>query len=584
MKKILIAILSFLSWNVFFGLTTYNTYLDPGLVEKNGTFDLNRYLYSNYILGFISGATDNYFEAGAKLKVHYQPEMLKGFYANGEMMISNISARQVGGDAADWWGGNIPFFGETNFGFDSRWFDFQFGFQNLVSSTGIYHNLTLDDYSGSFLAYKSNLAITKYFDFQVIYNFVRIHQGPWYTGEATYDYDYLYDSIMLHRDEYGSLDFYQAKYGKSVYFHKINIRPAPWLRIGLQEATYFLGENLNPYLLNPFFIYFATAMIGNYLQDKTGTSYNLGGSDGKIGLDFSVGFDGWRFYGEAMIDDANGEYFKFQRPDHPDRVGFMVGGELRGYLFDKYLQLPRTIGYFVKHLYINLELVAVSRYTFSRDSNYNYEYVRDEFPYKYYPKIYATIKNPDGTPKYPDYMEYTAEMSKRINRVGNFIGYMYGSNSDSIDIAIGWRNDLYNVKDSKADYITDRYYESQKKNQRPDRLFKLQLHYHHYRLGEDRDVVLPFYMNEHFYYDLNPYEKVNDDGDKTARRTGFVDTVLEEGNTFDINVYTDLLRVNRFTLGLEAKTEFKWVTYLPRTAQESTDFTFKFDIGVVIGF
>jgi hypothetical protein len=139
---------------------------------------------------------------------------------------------------------------------------------------------------------------------------------------------------------------------------------------------------------------------------------------------------------------------------------------LRGYLFDKYLPLPRKVSNIIKNLYLNFEMATVSRYCFSRDDNYNYEYVRDEYPYKYYPSNYALVKNKDGSLKYPDYIEYTEEMSRRINRIGNFIGYKYGSNSDSFDIAIGWRNDLYNVKDSRADYITDRYYESLKENRK----------------------------------------------------------------------------------------------------------------------
>ena len=572
-------------------LTEYNEYLDSGLVEKNGTFGLNPYLTPNFISGFISSSTDDYFELGARLKVHYSPKELKGLFFNGEMTMSNVSVRETGGDAAAWWNGTIPWWGETNFGFESRWFDFKLGYQNMVSSTGIYNNLMLDDYSGAFLGYKSNLAITKFFDFQVIMNFVRIHQGPWYTGDATYEWDYIYDSIKLHEDEYSSIDSkYQAKYGKTLYMHKINIRPAPWIRFGLQESVYFLGENLNPYFINPFFLYFATGMIGGELEDKYGTSNNVGANDIKIGLDFSVGFDGWRLYGELMIDDANGEYLKFQQPDHPDRVAFMLGGELRGYLFDKYLPLPRKVSNIIKNLYVNFEMATISRYCFSRDDNYNYEYVREEYPFKYYPSNYALVKNTDGSLKYPDYIEYTEEMSRKINRIGNFIGYKYGSNSDSFDIAIGWRNDLYNVKDSRADYITDRYYESLKENRRPDRLLKMQLHYQHYRLGTDRDVVLPFYMNEHFYYNLNLYDEqgnplTGEDAEGgTDLRTGFIDEVLFAGDTLDFNIYADLFHFNRGIVGLEMKHSFIWGTTYPNSDNASTEFTYKFDMGIIIGF
>ena len=54
------------------------------------------------------------------------------------------------------------------------------------------------------------------------------------------------------------------------------------------------------------------AMIGDNLIQKYGIVKQVyNSSDIKIGFDFSVGFDGWKVYGEMMIDDANGEYVNF---------------------------------------------------------------------------------------------------------------------------------------------------------------------------------------------------------------------------------------------------------------------------------
>ena len=100
--------------------------------------------------------------------------------------------------------------------------------------------------------------ITPFFDFQVVYNFIRFHESPWYNGESGYEWANATEQNILHlpKDQVGS-GYVMPKYGKSLYYPKMNIRPAPWIRFGLFESVYFLGENFNPFFANPFFIYFA---------------------------------------------------------------------------------------------------------------------------------------------------------------------------------------------------------------------------------------------------------------------------------------------------------------------------------------
>jgi len=58
MKKISILILFCVFSFKIHSIVAYNNYFDPGLVEKNGVFDLNKYLFDNYIMGF---ANDKFF-------------------------------------------------------------------------------------------------------------------------------------------------------------------------------------------------------------------------------------------------------------------------------------------------------------------------------------------------------------------------------------------------------------------------------------------------------------------------------------------------------------------------------------------
>ena len=172
-----------------YGFTAHNDYLDPGLVEKSGQFNVNRYLLSNYIAGFYSTGTNGVTEGGVKLDLHYDLPYIKGVFFNAEFSMSNLSSREVSGDASRWWGGNIPFFGETNFGISTKYFYAKLGYQNVVSSDAIYNHLIIDDYSGTFFAYRSELMVSQYVDFQAIYNIVRWHQSSWYNGESSYDWE-----------------------------------------------------------------------------------------------------------------------------------------------------------------------------------------------------------------------------------------------------------------------------------------------------------------------------------------------------------------------------------------------------------
>ena len=559
MKKCIFYIsLMTLFFQFSYGIVEENSYYDIGLKQKNGVFNFEPYLGQNYLIGFLSVGNADFFEGGFKLRTYLDFPELLGFYFVGEFSMSKITAQNFSGDLA-WWGGIVPLFGETYFGFKKKYFNIKLGFQDLVSSDAIYNHLMIDDYSGSFFSLKIDSMISRFFDTQIVYSMIRPHQGPWYNGENEMTEAAWADDNTL----------YDALYGKSLYFHKMNFRPAPWIRIGIQESVFFLGENINPWYLNPFFIYFGMSAIGDIIKKQNGSRYNMHASDIKMGLDFNIGFHGWRLFGEVLIDDSNGEYFKFAVPTHPDKVAFLIGGELRGYLFTRYIKMPSKLDYFLRNLYINFEYSITSKYIFSRDSNFHYEYVREEYLDYYY------SNNPPQT----------GEINK-INRVGNFIGYMYGPDSDCIDVAIGWRNDLPSVKEDPAEYQADVYLDSLQNEEKPDRLIKVQLHYRHYRLGDSRNVILPYGTNEHPSYDIDWYTDTNGDGnltndtDGTNYRTSFMTGVFQHGNILDLNYYMDLIRISRFIMGIETKFYFHWY----KQQYASHDLQFRWDLGLVISF
>ena len=118
LKKIICTFFVFV-YSFSFSIVFHNDYLDPGLVEKSGTFNLSRYLHANYLMGYLSIGTDGFEEEGARIHAYYAPEELKGFFLNADFYMSKISLRSLSGDAETWWGRNIPF-GETYFGFQSK--------------------------------------------------------------------------------------------------------------------------------------------------------------------------------------------------------------------------------------------------------------------------------------------------------------------------------------------------------------------------------------------------------------------------------------------------------------------------------
>ncbi|MCG8569811.1 MAG: hypothetical protein MJB14_06700 [Spirochaetes bacterium] len=566
LKKINIySLLLFIMACPAFAIFEHNLYFDRGLNEKNGTFNLNKYLYPNYLTVLLTPGNENYLNFGAitHLEVTY-PE-LGGFYFKGDFSMTRLSspnADAVLGDIGSYWGSFAPFFGATHFGFKKRFFDAKFGYQNLVSSDAIYNHLMLDDYSRSILVLALNTMPSRFFDSQLVYAILRPHTGKWYAeeGELT-EMDYMTDQ-----------DFYSPIYGKSLYFHKINIRPAPWLRFGIQESVLFLGENLNPWYANPFFIYFASQSLAAYYKEKNGSRLNTHMADIKMGFDWNIGFYGWRFYGEIIIDDSNAEWVTFKNPTHPDKVGFVVGGEIRGYLFTRYIQMPKIAQFIVKNLYINFEYSITSKYIFSRDPNVYYEYVLADYPYRY-----------------DENSEVDQSIVDEVNRVGNFIGYMFGPNSDCLDIAIGWRNDLQTVTNSPAQYQIDQYFDSFQDHKKPNRLLKMQLHYRKYRLGDNRNVLVPYGTNEHASYDDDMEYDSNGDGilDNDAGtdfRTSFMTGVAETNHIMDINVYSDLARISRFIFGLETKLTFHWRVIDPQTINSKLHHTFRMDIGFIINF
>ena len=243
----------------------------------------------------------------------------------------------------------------------------------------------------------------------------------------------------------------------------------------------------------------------------------------------------------------------------------VIGGELRGYLFTRYIRFSKLAEFILSNLYINIEYGIVSKYTYARDSNFNYEYVRQEYPYRY------DIREPSEE-----------EVAKR-NRTGNFLGFMYGPNSDCLDIAIGWRSDLSNVKEYTADYQADVYFDSLKKKKIPPRLFKIQIHWRQYRLGDERDVIKPYWWNEHPNYDLYYADGTKNEAG-VSRGTEFLAKIEEIGDILDISIYSDIIRINRFVLGAETKFFFFWQTLDPWTASTTTIFDFRWEFGLIISW
>jgi hypothetical protein len=321
--------------------------------------------------------------------------------------------------------------------------------------------------------------------------------------------------------------------------------------------------------MNPLLIYFMALADAPFWKSKYGENQAVGISSLKINFDFQIGFDGWKFYGEFLLDDSDGFFVTMKHPNFPNRLALLLGGELRGCLFTKYIHMSRPAKFILGNLYINFEYGVASKYCYSRDDNCNYEYVRQEFRDMFY------ARNP-----------ISQKELAQVQRTGNFIGFMYGNNADCVDLAIGWRNDLEQTTSSRAGFKNDEYFESMYKKKEINRLFKLQLHYRHYRLGDERSVVTPFYSNEHYYYDCDPDLDTDGDGNKTNdtsnRQTEFLRIVTECGDIFDISLYSDLFRVTRFTFGLDTKFTFQWVTTHPMTIAQSTDFTFLWQLAFTV--
>ncbi len=568
MRKLFIILIIFLFfYPPLFSLIEKNDYNDPGLNEKNGTYGLDTYLRKSYTL-FLAGVSSlmkfdddldeyiNYYEFGGRIHLYSEMPEMKGFFFNGDFLLTRNSHATFSSGDKGWWNSFIPYFGETHFGYKTKYFKIKLGFQKLVSSDAIYNHLLIDDYSGSIFGLRLDGMLGKFVDFQLSYNMIRPHQGPWYQGN---------DPIDWNKKNVEDDELYAALYGKSLYTHKLNIRPLPWIRIGIYEGTYFLGENLNPWYANPFFIYIGSQLLDSIIADKEGSRFNTHAANLLAGVDFNIGFNGWRFYGELFHDDSNlGAYLQFKNEYQPNKIGIVFGGELRGYAITRFFKLDPVVEYILSNLYINFEYGVVSKYTYSRDSNFNYEYVRDEYPRRY------DVQPPDS------------KRREEVNRIGNFLGFMYGPNSDCIDFAIGWRNDLKNVKEYTADYQADEYFHSFKKKIIPKRFFKMQLHFRNYRLGDERDVTMPYYYNEHPSIDLDTGKEKDEYG--TSRGTEFLANVVEIGEDLDFSIYGDVIRLSRFVLGLESKFLFQWRTYYPYTPDQHTDFSFRWEFGTIISW
>ena len=531
-----------------FAIIDSNEYLDINLKDKNGTFGFGSYHRDNYFFMFGGVDTNGYAEFETKTHLNIDSPELFGFLFAGDIYLGLTKDREIGGEFEKF-GGLTMYYGEAYLGYENKFTSIRVGFQSLNSSDAIYNHLLVDDYSGPIFAMRFNQFMSRFFDMEIVYSFIRPHSTDWTTN-------FTQERIQT------------GQFGKSLFYKKFNFRPLPWIRIGLGDSVYFLGNNFNIYYMNPLGIYFMTLAQDKFWERKYGTEDAVDASSLKIDLDFNIGFNGWRFYGEMLIDDSDGFFVTFKPSIFPNRLAFVLGGELRGELITRYIRLPKAADFFVTNLYINAEYGVASKYCYTRDDNNNYEYVRQEYRTKY------SASNP-----------MTKSEINYIQRRGNFLGFMYGNNADCFDLAIGWRNDLKQTQNYVVGYQNDRYFESQTQKKEINRLFKIQFHYRHYRLGDERNVVCPFYSNEHYFFDVDKDLDTDGDGitdnDTSNRRTEFLRIVEEQGDIFDINIYSDLFRVTRFTMGMETKFNFIWQTYHPLTIAQRTDFTFKWEIAFV---
>ncbi len=569
-RIVFIIILLILPFSLFsFPFSEVNDYYDYELVPKEGTYGVNRYGKNKSFTG-IGGSfrtLNSYAEMLLFTRFYIDLPELYGFFFVADFLVdyktaTNSEIMPASGEYSKSFGVTFTYGGESYIGFQNKYTTIKLGFQNLVSSDAIYNHLLYDDYSGSFFALKWDLLITRFLDIELLYNIVRPQNGLWTTTLPLDSTNRIYEGL----------------YGKSLYSKKINIRPLPWIRLGITDCIYFMGENFNMWFANPFSLYFITASMEELYDPKYASMGNTLASDVKFSFDFNIGFGGWNVYGEMMVDDLDGYYILQKTPHLPDRIGFVIGGEIRGYLFTNLLKSSRIVDYIFGNMYLNFEYAIVSKYTYSRDNLYNYEFVREEW---------IDPANPEAS-----YYQGKTVMSQAdadyINRTGNFIGYMYGPNSDSIDFAIGWRNDLESVKNYRADYQGDIYFDSMKDKKYPNRLFKMQLHYRLYRLGTGRNVVANFYENEHYYFDIDPDLDSDGDGvtdnDYSDRKTEFIRNVKEMGNKLDFSIYTDIFRVSKFVVGLDMNFKFEWRTMYPFTYREKTTFSFGFEFAGIVSW
>jgi hypothetical protein len=550
-KKLVYLSLMLLATSPTWAIIGVNDSLDINIADKNGTFGIDTYLRYNYSMMYGYLESDGSGEIGGKQLLRIDLPELRGIYFKSDLLFAFNPERYAGAEFQKM-NNVLLHYGEAYLGFQNKYTSLKIGFQNLVSSDGIYNHLLLDDYSGPMFGLKWNIWLTRFWDLELIYSFIRPHNATWFNSIPDKDNS-----------------TYNGLYGKSLFTKKINFRPLPWIRLGVTESVYFLGQNFNIWFMNPFTSYFLTLALNDWVDRASGGTANLGASDIKVTFDWNIGFNGWRFYGEIMVDDSDFYFVRNNEPVMPSRVGFMFGGELRGYLFTRYFKLPPVAEFLVSNLYVNCEYATVSKYTYSRDDHYSYEYVRYEQKERFDPA------NPFPTSE-----------TEEINRIGNFLGFMLGPNADSVDFAIGWRNDLKQVKDYRADYQGDIYFDSFKTKRVVDRLFKVQLHYKHYRLGDERDVTIPFYANEHYLIDGDDNIDVDFDGnpsnDASNRVTEWVRIVETEVNIFDISVYSDIFKFSRFVLGAETRFNFEWETTKPYTSLESTNFTYRWEFGIIL--
>lgn len=110
---------------------------------------------------------------------------------------------------------------------------------------------------------------------------------------------------------------------RTLVAHRLNYRPAPWLRLGISETAVLSGDPSTIfYFPFPGTPVYALQHVASQEDPRRGNDANV-----NIGADFALEFGGVELYGEFLIDDAQGSLSR--RDSVPDFVGILGGLEVR---------------------------------------------------------------------------------------------------------------------------------------------------------------------------------------------------------------------------------------------------------------